>query len=172
MTPERVRVAHDQGPKPGAVVPGLRPAFEKRRQLAQPLLHFSVLAREGVHGSAVGRQFRCRDQRTEEHTLLAIVMEVAGELGEERGEAPAVGGIRSPVDESADVRSKRAEHPIDQHVFVLECVEQLHRRFIEVCARSTGSLSSPCGPVDAGPVPLALFATPSPRPAVFGACRA
>ncbi|MCZ7560569.1 MAG: hypothetical protein M5U30_11335 [Burkholderiaceae bacterium] len=55
MTPERVRVADCQGPKPNTIVIGLRPPFEKRRHLAQPLLHLRVLVREGVHRSAVAR---------------------------------------------------------------------------------------------------------------------
>lgn len=54
-------------------------------------------------------------------------MEVAGEPCEERGEASAVIRVRSPVDEPDDVRAKGSEHPIDEPVFVLEGVEQLHR---------------------------------------------
>jgi hypothetical protein len=41
-----------------------------------------VLAHEGVHRSAGTGQFRIRHERIEEHLLLPLVMEVAGELGE------------------------------------------------------------------------------------------
>ncbi len=123
MTPERLRVAGGQGSKPNTIVLGPRPSFEKRRHLAQPLLHLGVLVREGVHRSAVARQLRLGHERLEEHSLLAIVMEMTGELGEERGEPPAVIRVRSAVEESVDVRAERSEHPIDQHVFILERVD-------------------------------------------------
>jgi hypothetical protein len=55
MTPERMRVANSQGQKSHTIVLGLRPLFEERRYLAQPLLHLGVLVHEGVHGSAVAR---------------------------------------------------------------------------------------------------------------------
>ena len=69
----------------------------------QPLRHLGVLVREGVHRPALGRQFGLRDQRMEEHALLAVVMEMAGELAEEGGEARAVLPIRRAVDECVDV---------------------------------------------------------------------
>ncbi|WBY03671.1 hypothetical protein PE066_09105 [Ramlibacter tataouinensis] len=88
-----------------------------------------MLLKDGVHGSAVARQFRILHERSEEHPLLALMVEMAGELGEEGGEPPAVVQSRRSGGEPIDVRAKRSEHPIDQHVFVLERVDHLHRRF-------------------------------------------
>ena len=44
------------------------------------------------------------------------------------GEARAVLRVRHAVDECVDVAAKRAEHPVDERVLVLQRVEQLHRR--------------------------------------------
>lgn len=69
-----------------------------------------MLAHERMHWSAVTRQFRFLHERLEEHSLLPIVMKVAGELEEERGKPSAVIRVRSAVDEPIDVRAKGPEH--------------------------------------------------------------